>query len=85
MLDGTGVEAVILDLYLQGITSHMVAHLLERRGIPYLVVTGNGRDTANISPGAQVLRKPFTDGQLLAAVEILLDGPQALGNPKPRR
>ena len=77
VLDGTGVEAVILDLYLQGSTSHMVAHLLEMRGIPYLFVTGDGQDTATIAPGVQVLRKPFTDGQLLEAVATLLDGPQA--------
>ena len=75
ILDGTGVEAVILDLHLQGGTSHMLAHLLEMRGVPYLFATGYALDAAPISPGVMVLKKPFTDTDLLAAVETLFDGP----------
>jgi CheY-like chemotaxis protein len=81
VLEGTGVEAVILDIHLLGSTSHMVAHLLEMRGIPYLFATGHSQDTATISPDVTVLRKPFTDGQLLEAVETLLNGPRAGQRP----
>ena len=75
ILDGTGVEAVILDLHLQGGTSHMLAHLLEMRGIPYLFATGYVSEAKTVSPGVKLLAKPFTDRTLLAAVETLLDGP----------
>ena len=77
VLNGTGVEAVILDLHLQGGTSHMLAHLLEMRGIPYLFATGYVPESVTVTPGVKILRKPVSDRDLLAALETLLDGPQA--------
>jgi hypothetical protein len=52
----------------------MLAHLLELRGIPYLIATGYVPEATKAHPGIIVLQKPFRADELVWAVETLLDG-----------
>ena len=74
VLDGTGVDAAVLDLHLGGSSGHMLAHLLELRGIPYLFATGYAPEAIKAHPGVTILQKPFPGEDLVWAVSTLLDG-----------
>ena len=75
ILDGTGVEAAVIDLHLRGGgTGHPLAHLLALRGIPFLIGTGHAAEASRVHPDAIVLQKPFSGADLIAAVESLLGG-----------
>lgn len=73
LLEAMPVDAVLLDLFLGAQRSLPVADLLARRGIPFALVTGYG-DTRDAMAGfADVprLRKPHTQGELMAILERL--------------
>jgi CheY-like chemotaxis protein len=74
LLDGTAADAAVVDLHLDGGTGHMLAHLLDMRGIPYLIATGYVPEATKAHPGVIVLPKPFRGEELVWAVESLLDG-----------
>ena len=74
ILDGTAADAAVLDLHLAVGTGHMLAHLLELRGIPYVIATGHVAEATKVHPGVSVLQKPFRGEELVWAVETLLDG-----------
>lgn len=71
ILDGTGIAAAVLDVRLELGTTHMLAHLLKMRRIPFLFQTGFPDDAAIAHPEATILPKPFTADQLVAAVQRL--------------
>lgn len=73
------IDAAILDCNLRGHPVHAVAAALADRGVPFLFVSGYGRD--GLPPefvDAPVLGKPFTQTQLLCAVAELIATAAAL-------
>jgi CheY-like chemotaxis protein len=74
LLDGTAADAAVVDLHLDGGTGHMFAHLLDLRGIPFLIVTGYVPEATKAHPGVIVLPKPFRGEELVWGVETLIDG-----------
>jgi DNA-binding response OmpR family regulator len=72
LLDGTGVEAAVVDWRVGAGNANTFAHLLTLRRIPFLFHTGVSDEAASQHPGVPVLAKPFRAEQLLAAVEALL-------------
>lgn len=64
------MDGALVDGNLAGRTVDDVAQALRERGIPFAFVTGYGRDTL---PGgcdaAPIVEKPFTEEQVIAALE----------------
>lgn len=72
-------DVAILDANLGGESVDEVAAALVRRNIPFVFVTGYGRES--LPPGfsqAPLLTKPFNDSQLIDAVLLLLAQPAGL-------
>ncbi len=70
------VDAVIVDVNLRGTPTFAVVEAAARRGIPYLFVTGYGRNQLPSAWGdAPLLQKPFTQARLAAALDALPHGP----------
>lgn len=68
-----GIQGALLDLNLRGDTTLSMAEAIARRGIPVLFVTGYAREILTGKwMNARYLEKPFTDGDLLAAVAMML-------------
>ena len=74
LLDGTGIEAAVIDLHLRGSTGHSLAHLLSMRKVPFLFETGHAIEVLRVHPDAMVLQKPFSATELIDAVKGLLNG-----------
>ena len=74
LLDGTGIEAAVIDLHLHGSTGHSLAHLLSMRKVPYLLETGHAMEALRDHPNAMVVQKPFSAPDLIDAVKDLLSG-----------
>jgi DNA-binding response OmpR family regulator len=66
------ISAAILDWNLAGESIVPVARTLERRGIPFLFLTGYGAALDSALATHPVVAKPFTPDQLAAAFERLL-------------
>ena len=64
-------DAAIVDLNLDGQTSHSVAALLDQRGIPYLLATGYGQAIDFTEP-AGLLHKPYRASDLRSQLEKIL-------------
>ncbi|WP_286773641.1 MULTISPECIES: response regulator [unclassified Sphingomonas] len=65
------IDAAILDLNVEGRTSHSVAALLQARRIPF--VLASGYDDGSLLPGAGgTLNKPFRPHHVRAALEDCL-------------
>jgi two-component system, response regulator PdtaR len=67
-------NAAVLDVNLQGERVTPVAAALRERGIPFVLVSGYGRERVQEEPlqGAAYLRKPVDAGQLERALEEVL-------------
>ena len=62
---GAEIDCAILDLDLAGESSIRFAMELERRGVPYLMITGHAEDVANEHGfDCVVIEKPYTVSQL---------------------
>ena len=61
-------HAALLDLNLNGVRSNRVAEALRAAGVPFVVATGYGVQAGFSEP---VLSKPYTEEQLIAALESL--------------
>ena len=74
ILDTDRVDGALLDVNLNGKeTSFPLADELERRGIPFLFVTGMGGDLVSRAfPGIPVLQKPFQPAILGAAIRRMI-------------
>lgn len=73
LIDAQVFDAAMLDMNLNGSTSHSVAEALIARGVPFIYATGN--DTPKISEGCleqPVLKKPFKYEELVEIVTRLL-------------
>jgi CheY-like chemotaxis protein len=73
ILDRERVDAVVLDINLNGEMSYPIADDLAVRGIPFIFSTGYGRPPENYE-GYLLLKKPFRRSALGAALADLLKG-----------
>jgi len=62
------VDAVVLDVNLNGSLTQPVAERLTRRGVPFVFATGYGERGAPAGFSAPVVRKPYTIQQVLQAL-----------------
>jgi CheY-like chemotaxis protein len=66
-------DAALLDMNLNGNTSHSVAEALAARGVPFIYSTGNKSHTPSDSyPDRPVLKKPFRFEELVEIITRLL-------------
>ncbi|MEA2988607.1 MAG: hypothetical protein QOG83_1318 [Alphaproteobacteria bacterium] len=66
-------DAALLDMNLNGNTSHSVAEALAARGVPFIYSTGNKCHTPSDSyPDRPVLKKPFRYEELVEMLSRLL-------------
>lgn len=73
VLDTQSFDAAVLDMNLDGKTSHLVADELSAQGIPFVVSTGYGQlDLDGSYKNQPVLTKPYRDDALLRALTQLL-------------
>lgn len=67
------LDAAILDMNLNGTSSHPIATALDARGIPFIYSTGNtGRDARAGYLSRPMLKKPFKYEQLVQMLTDLL-------------
>jgi PAS domain S-box-containing protein len=65
-------DAALLDANLAGHTVEELAATLTKRNVPFAFVTGHGRDALPQGfQNAVILRKPFSQNELIAMVELL--------------
>ncbi len=73
VLDSHSFDVGILDVNLNGKTSHPVADDLTARGVPFVICTGYGqRALGDNYENRPVLTKPYPDDALLKALTKLL-------------
>ncbi len=73
LLETLTFDAAVIDVNLNGETSHPVAEELSAKGIPFVVSTGYGERTLDGSyQNHPVLMKPYRDGALLNVLSQLL-------------
>lgn len=73
MIRDAGLDAALLDGNLKGETVDEIAHALARRGIPFLFVSGYGRDHLPAGfESAPIVNKPFDAMRLIEATGRLL-------------
>ena len=73
LADEAEIDAALLDASLHGESVEDVAAALDRRGIPFLWVTGHGPESLPTARAPTVvLGKPFTAEELLEAVRRLV-------------
>jgi CheY-like chemotaxis protein len=66
-------DAAMLDMNLNGNSSHSVAEALVARGVPFVYATGNlGRDMRDGYRDRPVLKKPFEFEELVRSLRPLL-------------
>ena len=68
LIDRQVFDAAVLDMTLNGTSSHAVAEALAARGVPFVIATGNRDNTWDGFRDRVVIRKPF---KYDALVEIL--------------
>jgi DNA-binding response OmpR family regulator len=69
------MDVAVLDVNLNGKLSYPVAELLQARGISFIFATGYGvAGLPDRLRGTPVLSKPFTTGQLGAALRSVIKG-----------
>ena len=69
----TKLDAVILDITLNGQKSYPVADALIAKGIPFIFSTGHNKDSLpEIYQSFPILQKPYGDSELAAALAKLL-------------
>lgn len=63
------LRGVLLDAHLGGESAGRIADVLTKRGLPFAFVSGYGRESLPAThSAAPLVRKPFTDQEILAAV-----------------
>ena len=73
LIDTQVFDAAVLDMNLNGNSSHSVAEALVARGVPFAYCTGNmGRDLKDGYQDRPVLKKPFKFEQLADILRPLL-------------
>ncbi len=73
LIDAQVFDAAMLDMNMNGNSSHPVAEALVARGVPFVYCTGNNSHKPKCAyPDPPVLRKPFTCEQLVEILTRLL-------------
>jgi CheY-like chemotaxis protein len=73
LINGQVFDAAMLDMNLDGSNSRAVADALAARGVPFVFSTGNSvHDIWDGYNGHAVLRKPFSNDELVAMLTRLL-------------
>lgn len=73
LIDAQVFDAAMLDMNLNGTSSHSVAEALVARGVPFIYCTGNtGPAMEDGYQDRPVLKKPFEFGQLVNILRSLL-------------
>jgi DNA-binding response OmpR family regulator len=68
-----GFDAAVLDVNLGGQTVYPVAEVLDARRVPFVFVTGHGREALpSLFCGRPYLGKPFAPGELIGTVARLV-------------
>jgi two-component sensor histidine kinase/CheY-like chemotaxis protein len=79
LIEDSELDGALVDANLRGKPVSEVAAALTRKGIPFAFVTGYDREALPASfAGASLLKKPFTDEQLLDATALLIEQPQTV-------
>ncbi|MDR6759548.1 DNA-binding response OmpR family regulator, partial [Mycoplana sp. BE70] len=67
------VDAIVLDMNLNGTSARPIAEAASKRAIPFLVLSGYGAQAISEIPGnAPVLSKPFDPGELVDVIRKLV-------------
>ncbi len=64
LIEGTEIDAAVLDVNLAGISSEPVARILRERSVPFVFATGYERPDVPGFETTPVARKPFVGEQL---------------------
>ena len=76
IIDNTLLDAALLDANLRGHPVGEIAAALAARNVPFLFVTGYGRENLpRAFAKTAVLSKPFSQEQLIAAATLLVEAP----------
>lgn len=76
------VDLAILDVDLRGQDVFDVAAILDGRGVPFVFVTGYGQvSLPERYRSRPIVTKPFSEGEVLAALMSLLSGRRGDGEP----
>jgi PAS domain S-box-containing protein len=79
LIEGTRLDAALLDGNLRGRAVDDIAAALTRHKVPFLFLTGYGRESLPRAFGkTAMLAKPFSQEQLLVAAGLLLEKPAAV-------
>jgi two-component sensor histidine kinase/DNA-binding response OmpR family regulator len=79
LIEGSELDGALVDANLRGQPVDDIAAALTRKGIPFVFVTGYGREALPSSfAHARTLKKPFTEEQLREAASLLVDQPQGV-------
>jgi two-component sensor histidine kinase len=74
LIEETELDGALVDANLRGQPAGEIAAALTRKGIPFVFVTGYGREALPCSfAHARMLKKPFTEVQLLEAAMLLFE------------
>jgi len=74
IIDSQVLDAAILDVNLGSGTSHDIARILQRKGVPFIFATGYGSAGAPAEfAGVPFLTKPFTEDEVAQALELVFD------------
>ena len=72
IIDAETPTAAVLDVRLGRVTSERVAHVLRKKGVPFVLATGvDESEELDAFPDAPVLRKPFGAAMLRATLDEL--------------
>lgn len=73
--DEAEIDAVVLDMNLQGHSGLPVADACDERSIPFLILSGYGETALSGSHhAAPILSKPFASAALVEALKALFEG-----------
>jgi DNA-binding response OmpR family regulator len=79
VVDGTPIDAAIVDVRLRGGTSVALWRVLQEQDIPFLLLTGSSGGDVPVPPGVPRLDKPCDPEALLKALQRMLRRPRAAG------
>jgi two-component SAPR family response regulator len=77
LIEENELDGALVDANLRGRRVDDIAAALTRNNVPFVFVTGYGRET--LPSGfvhARILKKPFTEQQLLEAATLLVEQPR---------
>jgi CheY-like chemotaxis protein len=78
IINNASLDAALLDANLSGDPVDEIAGALAAHNVPFLFVTGYGRESLpKAFGGSAMLSKPFGQEQLIAAVALLVQAPHA--------